>query len=133
VFGRPLITVEWYPSTAAAIEGLTKNAFAGVDYSLLNVAAATAGLLLTNVWPFLGAVMTHGLPRILNLASVALIAALFLMTSNGARRLYVIGYPLAALLFAYILWRSALIAVATGTVSWRGTSYPLAAMRRNRI
>jgi hypothetical protein len=40
---------------------------------------------------------------------------------------------MAALLFAYIIWRSALIAILSGTITWRGTAYPLADMRANRV
>jgi hypothetical protein len=46
---------------------------------------------------------------------------------------FVLAYPIAALLFAYIMWRSALIAVTRGTITWRGTAYPLAAMRANKV
>ena len=45
----------------------------------------------------------------------------------------VVGYPFAAILFGYIIWRSALIALVTGTVTWRGTAYPLNELRANRL
>jgi hypothetical protein len=45
----------------------------------------------------------------------------------------VLGFPAAALLFIYIMWRSALIAVISGTITWRGTAYPLSQMRANRV
>jgi cellulose synthase/poly-beta-1,6-N-acetylglucosamine synthase-like glycosyltransferase len=133
VLAGPLIVVEWYRSLREAIEGLTKNAFAGVDYSLLKVAAATLALLLINVWPFIGIFVTHGLARGLNAASAGLLAAIYVVSTTGWRRLSLFGYPLAALLFTYIMWRSALLAVVSGRISWRGTSYSLAAMRANRI
>jgi hypothetical protein len=31
------------------------------------------------------------------------------------------------------MWRSALLAVIHGSVTWRGTAYPLAEMRANRV
>ena len=133
VLGGSFILVEWYASIGELIDGLTKNTFAGIDYSLIKVAGATLALLLTNVWPFAGVVVTHGLVRGLNVASVALIMTIFFVASIGNRRLYVLAYPLAALLFTYIVWRSALLAVSSGRVSWRGTSYSLAAMRANRL
>jgi predicted MFS family arabinose efflux permease len=46
---------------------------------------------------------------------------------------YVLGYPAAAVLFAYITWRSAFLAITTGSVTWRGTKYPLEQMRANRV
>ena len=40
--GRDLITVEWYASIGELVDGLMKNAFAGVDYSLWKVAGSSA-------------------------------------------------------------------------------------------
>ena len=135
VSGRNFITVEWYASLGELVDGLMKNAFAGVNYSLLAVVGATASMFLANVWPFLALVVTDGATRVLNAVSVLLIAVIFWTSTRytGARFAYVLAFPVAALLFAYILWRSALIALISGTVTWRGTAYPLAQMRANRV
>jgi len=130
--GRGLITVEWYASVGEMIDGLMKNAFAGVDYSLSKVAASSVGLFLLHVWPFAALFLTSGTTRALNAVCVLLIVLIF-WTVNGARVVFVPGFPAAALLFIYIMWRSALIAVLSGTITWRGTPYPLSAMRANRI
>ncbi len=134
-YGRDFITVEWYASLGELVDGLMKNAFAGVNYSLLAVAGSSAALLLTDVWPFLALVATHGVTRALNGASVAFIVLIFWTSARhgGARPGYVLAFPAAALLFAYIMWRSALLAVIRGSVTWRGTAYPLAQMRANRV
>jgi glycosyltransferase involved in cell wall biosynthesis len=134
-YGRDFITVEWYASLGELVDGLMKNAFAGASYSLLAVAGSTTALLLTDVWPFLALFATHGVTRVLNGVSVALIVLIFWTSTHhgGARLVYVLAFPAAALLFAYIMWRSALIAVIRGTVTWRGTAYPLARMRANRV
>jgi hypothetical protein len=112
-----------------------KNAFAGVDYSLLKVAGSTIALLLMNVWPFIALFVSEGLTRALYAVCVVLIVLIFAISARfgGARVLFVLAYPAAALLFAYIVWRSALIAVTRGTITWRGTAYPLAAMRANKV
>jgi glycosyltransferase involved in cell wall biosynthesis len=135
VNARGFVVVEWYSSLREMIDGLMKNAFAGVDYSLPAVAGSTFALLLMNVWPFVAVFATSGITRALNGVSVLLIAAVFWISArhSGARVGYVFGYPLAAILFAYIIWRSALTAVFTGTITWRGTAYPLSQMRANRI
>jgi glycosyltransferase involved in cell wall biosynthesis len=135
VYGRDLITVEWYASLGEAVDGLMKNAFAGVNYSLLAVAGSTAALFLMDVWPFLALAVTHGATRALNGVSVALIVLVFWTSAHwgGARLRYAPAFPAAALLFAYIMWRSALLAVIRGSVTWRGTAYPLAEMRANRV
>jgi len=109
-----------------------KNAFAGVDYSLWKVVGATAGLFLMDVWPFLGLFLTSGAARTLNAISVVLIVMIF-WTVNGSRVVYAVAFPSAALLLIYILWRSALMAVWSGKITWRGTAYALSEMRANRI
>ena len=135
VYGRGFILVEWYSSLRELIDGLMKNAFAGVNYSLLAVAASSAGLFLVDVWPFLALFVTQGATRALNGVSVLLIVLIFWISNRhgGGRLGYVLAFPAAALLFAYIIWRSALLAVIRGSVTWRGTAYPLAQMRANRV
>ena len=138
VYGQGFIVVEWYGSVGELIDGLMKNAFAGVNYSLWAVAGSTLALCLMNAWPFLAIFATHGAARALSGVSVLLIVLIFWTSARysgfgGARVAYVLLFPAAALLFAYIVWRSALIAVIRGTVTWRGTAYPLAEMRANRV
>ena len=135
VQGKDFIVVEWYSSVREMIDGLMKNAFAGVDYSLVALAGSTLALVLMNVWPFVALLTTHGATRALNGVSVMLIVLLFWTSTRytGGRLGYVLAFPAAVLLFVYIMWRSALVAVVRGTVTWRGTAYPLAQMRANRV
>ena len=51
----------------------------------------------------------------------------------GVRRWHGVGFPLATLLFLYILWRSTLTILWRGGIDWRGTHYPLAELKANRI
>jgi cellulose synthase/poly-beta-1,6-N-acetylglucosamine synthase-like glycosyltransferase len=135
VYARELITVEWYKSIGEMVDGLMKNAFAGVNYSLVAAAGSTLALCLTTVWPFIGLFITTGWARWLNGISVLLVVCLFWTSArfNGGRLWQAAAFPLAALLFSYVIWRSALLAVTRGTVTWRGTAYPLAQMRANRV
>ena len=121
--------LEWTPSATLP---KARTSFAGVDYSLWKVVAATTGLFLMDVWPFLAIFLTGGATRTLNAVSVVLLVLIF-WTVNGRRVGYAAAFPAAALLFIYILWRSALIAVLSGKITWRGTAYPLSQMRANRI
>jgi cellulose synthase/poly-beta-1,6-N-acetylglucosamine synthase-like glycosyltransferase len=135
VNGSGLVMVEWYSSLREAIDGLMKNSFAGVNYSLAAVAGSTLALFLLIVWPFIGIFVTDGLARTLNAVNVFLLAVVFWSTVGlTPRRIpYVLAFPAAALLFIYIIWRSALLAVTRGYILWRGTAYPLAKMRANRV
>jgi len=134
-FGNGFLSVEWYASIPEAIDGLMKNAFAGVNYSLWAVIGSTTGLFLVNVWPFVALLVTDGATRAFNAVNVALIVGIVWNSARFSPKALagVIGYPFAAILFGYIIWRSALIALLTGTVTWRGTAYPLSDLRANRV
>jgi len=135
LFGRDMLRVEWYASLRELVDGLMKNAFAGVNYSILAIVASSITQFLLNVWPFLGLFLTHGITRILNAAIVLII--LFICWDNArfhnSRRWYGIGFPISTLLFIYIMWRSMLITLINNGIRWRGTHYPLAELRANKV
>jgi glycosyltransferase involved in cell wall biosynthesis len=135
LFGAGMMHVEWYASVKELIDGLMKNAFAGVEYRVFAIIGASAAQLTLNVWPFLALGLTRGGPRALYAAAVLVMlvvcadAARFL----GVPRWYALGFPLATLLFVYIMWRSMLTALLTGGITWRGTHYSLADLRANKV
>lgn len=135
LFGRGMVTVEWYASLPEAVRGLEKNAFAGVDYSLAAVAASSAALLLLNVWPFVAIFVTAGAVRAVYLAVAALMIALYAASTRGSgtHPLTAVAFPFGTLLFVFILVRSAALALARGGIRWRDTHYPLAELRANRV
>lgn len=135
LFGRSLIAVQWYASLGEAVRGLEKNTFAGLGYSLGAVLAASAALLLLNVWPFLALVLTRGAAWALNAATVAVVLLLFAGSSraSGARPWLGVAFPLGSLLFVYIVVRAAVLALRRGGIRWRDTHYPLHALRANRL
>jgi glycosyltransferase involved in cell wall biosynthesis len=135
LFGTGMMQVEWYPSVGALVDGMMKNAFAGVDYRVSAIVAASLGQLVLNVWPFLGVVLTQGATRAIN---VAVVLVILLLCGDTARFLTVppwhgIGFPVATLLFIYIMWRSMLMALCRGRVTWRGTDYSLAELKANKV
>lgn len=135
MFGRGMLRVEWYASVRELIQGLMKNAFPAVDYRIPVVLSSTITQLTILIWPFLAVFLTAGITRWLNLASVTVLLALCWLNAPlaGARRWHGIGFPLATLLFLYILWRSTLTILWHGGIDWRGTHYPLAELKANRV
>jgi cellulose synthase/poly-beta-1,6-N-acetylglucosamine synthase-like glycosyltransferase len=135
MFGRSMLRVEWYRSVSELIQGLTKNAFPGVDYRLSVVFSATVSQLTLLVWPFLALFVTSGTTRWLNLASLAVLFTLCWLNAPlaGVRRWHGVGFPIATLLFLYILWRSALTILWNGGIDWRGTRYALADLKANKV
>jgi cellulose synthase/poly-beta-1,6-N-acetylglucosamine synthase-like glycosyltransferase len=135
VFGQGALRVEWYTSVRELIQGLMKNAFSGVDYRVRVVAVATAMQLAFFVWPFLAIFLIPGATRWLNLASVLTLVGLCWINAPlaGVRRWHGVGFPVATLLFLYILWRATLLTLWRDGIDWRGTHYPLAELRANKV
>jgi len=127
-----LLSVEWYATVGEMVNGLMKNAFAGINYSVTALVASTVALLAFNVWPWAALVLTDGPARALSVVAVAALSLLVLAHTHASRvsPLYVLLYPLGVLGFIYIMWRSAALALSRGAIAWRDTSYPLTALRR---
>jgi glycosyltransferase involved in cell wall biosynthesis len=135
LYGAGLLQVEWYASLRGMIDGLMKNAFAGVGYRLSAVVATTVLQSLFCLWPFAALFLTRGAAFWLNLAAVLLLPVLSAVGSRlaGVPRWHGVGFPVAVILFLYILWRSALLTLRQGGIYWRGTFYPLAELRANDV
>jgi hypothetical protein len=135
VFGQGALRVEWYASVRELVQGLMKNAFSGVDYRVRVVVVATVTQLVLLVWPFLALLLTSGPTRGLNLASVLVLLGLCWINAPlaGVRRWHGVGFPLATLLFLYILWRAMLLTLWNDGIDWRGTHYPLAELKANKV
>jgi glycosyltransferase involved in cell wall biosynthesis len=135
VWGKGVMSVAWYHSIKELIDGLMKNAFAGVGYSFFLVLLSTVALFTTMVFPFVALFWLTGKALLLNVVAVII---LMTMVADNARfvglpRWYVVGFPFATLLFIYILWKSALKAIFSGGIEWRGTRYSLKELRQNKI
>lgn len=134
-FGMGLLEVEWYSSLSELIDGLMKNAFAGLEYSVALSIGAGIAVLLLNVWPFVAIFALSGVAQILYLLTAAVLL-LFISDANhfyGQPRWYALAHPVSSVLFVYILWKALVLALWNGGISWRGTHYPLKLLRANRI
>jgi glycosyltransferase involved in cell wall biosynthesis len=135
LFGKQMLYVEWYSSLRELVAGLMKNAFAGADYRISKVVAASIVLFTFNVWPFLGMFLTHGIIQIINFIIVGLISILCFDTAqfHGVKRWCGIGFPIATVLFIYIMWRAMLTTIFNNGINWRGTHYSLAELKANKV
>lgn len=133
--GIGVIRVRWYSSVAELANGLRKNTFAGMRYSVWMAVGAVAMQLVVNIWPFIAVFTTTGLLRWLNLVSALVLMLLLAAVSAGLRgRIWIaIGYPIAALIFVGIIIDSTWRTLRRGGIEWRGTFYPLAALKGNDI
>lgn len=136
VFGRDMLSVEWYSTVGEAVRGLEKNSFSALNYSITLLVLATIAQLLFSVWPFVALLVTGGLLFVLNVVIVTLILLLIAgtcVTTGIGPPWYALAFPVGAILFLYILWRSSLKAVMRGGIQWRDTFYSLAELRANKM
>lgn len=134
-YGPDFLSVEWYRSLGEAVRGLEKNAFSGCDYRVWYALSGMAFHLVCTVWPYLALFLTSGTTRMLYGAVVLLLTILFAdcAAHHGSRRWYAVGFPLATMLFVWIIFRTTTLNLLQGGISWRGTFYPLAELKKNRI
>jgi glycosyltransferase involved in cell wall biosynthesis len=135
LFGKGTLCVEWYASFGELIQGLEKNSFSALGYSFLTVIGATMAMVLLNIWPFLGMFVMQGIAQILYVFVVFLILLLCWISGqfHDSKRWYGLGFPFAALLMVYIVWRSMVVIYRNDGINWRGTHYSLAELKANKV
>jgi hypothetical protein len=129
------VAVRWHAGAGNIVRGVTKNFFASAGYNLALVILSAAGLLLTNVAPFVAIFAEHGWIRIFAAIAVA-IAVGFHVGVNVVMRvspLYALTHPVGAVIFCYMLLRSTVVTLWQGGITWRGTFYPLKELRRGVV
>lgn len=135
LIGKGIVMLEWYQSLGELIEGLMKNAFAGVEYRISIVILMTIGVLLGQVWPWIGLVVATGPAQYLYGAAVIFMIAVFWlsMAPYGIKPWHGIFFPIAALFLLFVQWRAMILTLWSGGITWRGTYYPLKALKANKV
>ncbi len=129
-----LVSVDWYPNLPALVEGLMKNAFAGLNYSIPFAVASILSMGLFFVWPFAGMLLWHGVTgnlyflTCITLVSLCAVAARWIkLPVWGAFAL-----PVSTLLMIWILTRATIQTLKHQGISWRGTFYSLEMLKHGR-
>ena len=132
-FAGDIASLTWYPSLGSMLQGLHKNAFAGIDFRLSLCVAATVVLALFFVAPFVLTIAPEawfGASPLVRACAGATSLTLLFGAADSARQAGLpthcaFFFPFGIVLFLGVLWRSALGALLTGRVVWRGTAYSL--------
>jgi glycosyltransferase involved in cell wall biosynthesis len=129
------VVVRWHAGARNLINGVTKNFFAGSGFSVTRVVISILGLLLMNVLPFAGLVFGHGWVRIFAGVCVAIVLCFHAGVDIVMRvsPLYCFTVPIGAVIFSYMLLRSTVYTLKQGGIIWRGTFYPLEALKRGAV
>jgi len=129
------VRIRWYPSVAALIRGLGKNAYIGLAHGQWrNVLRFGVGLPLMALSVVLAPL--SGDPVLLGIFA-AIVAVQAALSQRFADR---IGHPrFAAACGVLMFWvlgvavlRSTWLTLRAGGITWRGTFYPLAALRAGK-
>jgi glycosyltransferase involved in cell wall biosynthesis len=132
---QDFVVVRWHSGVRNLINGVTKNFFAGSGFSVARVAISIFGLLLMNVLPFAGLIFGHGWVRIFSGICVLVVLCFHAGVDIVMRvsPLYCFTVPIGAVLFGYMLLRSTVYTLKQGGIVWRGTFYPLEALKRGAV
>lgn len=135
LFGDGMVRVRWIEGIGGAVRGLTKNMFAALRYNIFFALGMSIAILVLGVWPLAG--LLAG-PIGARLLCAGAIACMMWSTRAGAQvtglaPYHGLAYPLAAVILAYIVCRSAVAAYARDGVVWRGTHYPLRDLRKGLV
>jgi glycosyltransferase involved in cell wall biosynthesis len=135
VEGTGMASVEWYHSLRELLHGLEKNAFAGLEYRVLFAVPAVLFHLTLGLAPLAGMVLLRGPPQLLSAAMVGWALFLYghIAGRIGTRRSTALLYPVFVVMFNWIVLRTMVVNLRDGGIRWRGTFYPLADLRKNRV
>jgi cellulose synthase/poly-beta-1,6-N-acetylglucosamine synthase-like glycosyltransferase len=129
------VSVHWHVGLGNTIRGTTKNFFAASGFKVWLTFLQIFGLLLLCVFPVVALPFAHTWARLF--AAIAFGFALILAGGVAleikAPAVYGLTYPIGALIFAWMLARSAIVTLWQGGIVWRGTFYPLKELKRGVV
>lgn len=131
-YGHGLVRVHWATGVRGLVRGLTKNMYAGMGFYGVLIVFSCAAMLGTVVFPVLGLMWRD--TRLASMCSVIALALTYRLfcRRSGLSAAYVVTAPVAAVVMAYTLLRSMLVTLWQRGVWWRGTFYPIAALKKHR-
>jgi glycosyltransferase involved in cell wall biosynthesis len=130
-FGRGLVSLHWASGVNGLVSVMTKNLWAAFRFYVSLALSGCLWLLAFCVAPAIGLFYAPTrIPAVLTLIAVAY-AYRLLNRHSGISTWNALFFPFSALIFAFALLRSMFITLKQGGVTWRGTFYPLAELRKN--
>lgn len=133
--GAGVISVEWYANVRELVRGLTKNVYAGTDYRPSLIVGGILAHAAFFLAPVVAALLTTGAAQACFGAAVVLMLATAVDNQrfDGGTLWHGLFFPAGLVVLDYILLRSMIVTHGRRGIVWRGTHYPLAELKRNRL
>lgn len=130
-----MVRARWQEGLGALIQGVEKNAFAGLRYDVPATIAALILQVAFSLLPLAGLFASDPVTRAAAILAWSGVVLVYATTARAVetRAWHAVTMPVGAALFGYAILVSMALALRRGGIIWRGTFYPLAALRANRV
>jgi len=125
------LQLTWAEGVRGFVKGLEKNAFASLNFSITRLLYATGLMILLNAVPYLGLAVFRDVRISGYIVTVAAMHTIFGWCASryGKGWRLLPAFPVAASIFLWTVWRSALVTLCRGGVLWRDTFYSMETLR----
>lgn len=135
VFGADLISIRWARGAMGVVDNLTKNFFAVLSFQWWRTLISAFALAFLNLMPFLGIWLAHGWERLPYAIALGSMFSIYVGMSWRSRvpAYYFLLHLVSTALFIYTLLRSMFHTLRNDGIVWRGTKYPLEALKKGMV
>ena len=132
--GYDFVTVNWYASTTAMIDGLMKNIFALYNFNTALALAGTLGIMLLTILPQWAIFFSTGLSQLIFALIIIIRLAFFCLAARhaGLSSWLAPAALLTPYITAYTIIKATFTTLKNNGITWRGTHYSLELLRTNR-
>ena len=129
------VRVRWHAGVGNIVRGTTKNLFATSGFNAGLALVQLVFMLAMFVLPCVALPFLRGWALVADAIAVIAILAIHagVCVEIGVSPIYALTEPVGALIFCWMLVRSAIVTLRQGGIVWRGTFYPLKELRRGIV
>lgn len=128
------VSIPWYDSVGAMVNGLEKNMFAVVHYRVVLIPLLLLAIIVASILPVWGVILGDKNVQMICFLAVAIRLATFYTALHlqGLPGWYFPGFIVTPYISCYIILNSAFVTMKRGGILWRGRFYALADLKKTR-
>jgi glycosyltransferase involved in cell wall biosynthesis len=134
-FGDGLLTIHWARGAWGIVRNLRKNTFAFLEFRWYFTLAAILLLVLFHWGPVIGLILAPGLAKIGFAVGLASLVLFYVGIGRHLHvsPLYFFLHPISTGMMCLVLAQSTYFTLKNDGIEWRGTHYPLRALRKGLV